>query len=443
MEASQPAGFGHAARGRQLHSWKEVAAYLGVTVRSAQRWEKSAGLPVRRLGSGRSARVVAFTGELDEWIRAGGAAAAQPGNSVAAGERRPRLRRRLLAAFAAGCVAILVLVLWSLEGAGEPENWSLSADGTLTVRDARGTVLWQKQFPGQHREADPASPPPVLVADIDGDGRREVLLQRFPPGLSRPYSSLLCFEHEGRLRWEFRYDARKTFGGRTFEPEFRPQLVVPARLRGHRFLVTVANHRIWYPSQVALLEARSGRLVEEYWHPGLIRHGLLHDLDRDGQEEFLFAGINNPGEGLGHAALGVLKLPFSQAPRNVAPGGERFPPVTGGGEFRYVLFPQPDVNRAAGMWPIPNELAIDHRGRIRVALPLPEAGAIVYYLDDTLAVVECRFSDNLFALHERYYRQGLLDHRLSERELAQLRRVIPFPAAPDGNHPELDRLWRF
>lgn len=441
MDAPEPASFGQPSRGRKLHSWKEVAAYLGVTVRSAQRWEKTGGLPVRRLGRGRSARVVAFTGELDQWIQAGGAAEA--GDVAAAGERRSRLRRWLLAAFAAGCVATLVVVLLSFEGAGEPENWSLSADGTLTVRDARGAVLWQKQFPGQHREADPASPPPVLVTDIDGDGRREVLLQRFQPGLSRPCSSLLCFEHEGRLRWEFRYDARKTFGGRTFEPEFRPQLVVPARLQGRPFLVTVANHRIWYPAQVALLDASSGRLVEEYWHPGLIRHGLLHDLDRDGQEEFLFAGINNPGEGLGHAALGVLKLPFSKAPRRAALSDGRFPPLTGGGEFLYVLFPRPDVNRVAGFWPIPYDLSMDHQGRIRLALPLPEAGAIVYYLDDQLAVVECRFSDNFAALHERFYRQGLLDHRLSQRELAELQRVVPFPAAPDGNDPELERLWRY
>ena len=34
-----------------LQSWKEIAAFLGVTVRSVQRWE-SAGLPVYRQGSG-------------------------------------------------------------------------------------------------------------------------------------------------------------------------------------------------------------------------------------------------------------------------------------------------------------------------------------------------------------------------------------------------------
>ncbi len=443
MDAPEPASFGQPPRGRKLHSWKEVAAYLGVTVRSAQRWEKTGGLPVRRLGRGRSARVVAFTGELDAWVRAGGAADAQRGNIAAAGERQWWRRWWFLAAFAAGCVAVLVLVLWSLKAAREPENWSLLADGTLTVRDARGAVLWQKQFPGQRSRAEPTAQPPVLVADIDGDGRREVLFQASSAGPSRPYGSLLCFENTGRLRWEFRYDARKTFAGRSFEPEYDPQLVLPVRIGGRGFLVTVANHRIWYPSQVALLDARSGHMIEEYWHPGLIRHCLAHDMNGDGQQELVFAGINNPGEGLGHAALGVLKLPFSQAPRRAARSDGRFAPLTGGGEFLYVLFPRPDVSRVAGLWPIPYDLSVDHLGRIRVALPLPERGALVYYLDGQLTVVECRFSDNFAALHERFYRQGLLDHRLSQRELAALERVVPFPGAPDGNDPELERLWRY
>jgi hypothetical protein len=33
----------------ELHSWKEIVAYLRVTVRTAQIWEVERGLPVRRL----------------------------------------------------------------------------------------------------------------------------------------------------------------------------------------------------------------------------------------------------------------------------------------------------------------------------------------------------------------------------------------------------------
>ena len=51
-----------------LNSWKEIAAYLGRGVRTAQRWEKY-GLPVRRLAPGPRASVIADAREIDKWIQ--------------------------------------------------------------------------------------------------------------------------------------------------------------------------------------------------------------------------------------------------------------------------------------------------------------------------------------------------------------------------------------
>ena len=53
----------------RLDSWKEIAAYLKRGVRTVQRWERTAGLPVRRVASPRGA-VYAFKAELDRWWRA-------------------------------------------------------------------------------------------------------------------------------------------------------------------------------------------------------------------------------------------------------------------------------------------------------------------------------------------------------------------------------------
>lgn len=51
-----------------LHSWKEIARYLGCGVRTVQRWEHDLGMPVRRpRGEIRSA-VIALTSELDDWL---------------------------------------------------------------------------------------------------------------------------------------------------------------------------------------------------------------------------------------------------------------------------------------------------------------------------------------------------------------------------------------
>ncbi len=50
----------------RLDSWKEIAAYLKRGVRTAQRWEREAGVPVRRVATERGA-VYAFRSELDAW----------------------------------------------------------------------------------------------------------------------------------------------------------------------------------------------------------------------------------------------------------------------------------------------------------------------------------------------------------------------------------------
>ncbi|HSK09764.1 MAG TPA: hypothetical protein VK911_09315, partial [Vicinamibacterales bacterium] len=52
----------------RLTGWKEIAANLGKTVRTVQRWERELGLPVRRIGSGRGETVYAFVEELDRWL---------------------------------------------------------------------------------------------------------------------------------------------------------------------------------------------------------------------------------------------------------------------------------------------------------------------------------------------------------------------------------------
>ena len=50
-----------------LTSWKEIAAHLGKGVRTAQRWEREIGLPVRRPAENRHI-VVALAADLDNWI---------------------------------------------------------------------------------------------------------------------------------------------------------------------------------------------------------------------------------------------------------------------------------------------------------------------------------------------------------------------------------------
>jgi hypothetical protein len=122
--------------------------------------------------------------------------------------------------------------------------------------------------------------------------------------------------------------------------------------------------------------------------------------------------------------------------------GDPFPPLTGGGELAYALLPLPDVDKAMGLLPMPANFKIDG-GHITVETPTPELGGIVYVLDFDLNTVEYRFSDNFAAFHRRLAVQHLLDHVLTAEESRPLGKVVRFPAAPDGNSPELKRVWKF
>ena len=67
-----------------LHGWKEISAFLGVSVRTAQRWERVSGLPVRRIQAQRGHSAFASAADVRAWLGAAGTAeraaapAAQP-----------------------------------------------------------------------------------------------------------------------------------------------------------------------------------------------------------------------------------------------------------------------------------------------------------------------------------------------------------------------------
>jgi tetratricopeptide (TPR) repeat protein len=51
-----------------LDSWKDVARYLGHSIRTCQRLEQEAGLPVHRMDGSPKAHVFAYTTEIDRWL---------------------------------------------------------------------------------------------------------------------------------------------------------------------------------------------------------------------------------------------------------------------------------------------------------------------------------------------------------------------------------------
>lgn len=284
---------------RELQSWKEIAAYLDITIRTAQKWESERGLPVRRLPGPRG-RVFALEEDLDAWKSQLGEQPEQgesqaPQSDATDQPTRPTEHRRwIVAAAALLAVSLSIFVVYSRTRTKEPATFQVRGNAFLAI-SASGEILWQKTFPALlHPLTPPATPPStaVVAVDLDGDGDTEVL---FNPVFENPGAhELICWNVDGTERWRYAVRKKVRSSEQTFEPLYWIERFVPLASSGAKAsqVLVVANHHQLYPSQVALLSA-DGVLQGEYWHPGHLHVIERMDLDHDGSAEILLGGISN------------------------------------------------------------------------------------------------------------------------------------------------------
>jgi len=115
------------AREKPLQSWKEIAAYLERDERTARRWEKEEGLPVRRHRGDRRSSVYAYPSELSTWREA-----RKPRES----DHRPWWNRPVAVAIAAVGVLSTVLIVWLVRYSPilSPPNPLIEASEGITIR---------------------------------------------------------------------------------------------------------------------------------------------------------------------------------------------------------------------------------------------------------------------------------------------------------------------
>jgi hypothetical protein len=418
--------------GGELSSWKEIAAYLGVGLRTAQIWEQERALPVHRLPGGRG-RVLANVAELDAWKRSGALqtteplpAAPPPAPVSDAPPAAPRRNWRRFAIWP-GAAALVALALAVHYWPRKPVSYRVERD-TFIALDARGWECWRKMFPYRLLEANSPdiSSRYTWIGDLDGDGRNEVLFAPHPVTSQQDSTPLICYDDRGVERWRFVNRRRVRTTTEDFAPIFGlARFLVTPRGRGLPNVVLVATtHYLYYPSQVAML-APDGRVLGAYWHSGHLNFLQAADLDNDGNTEFYLAGISNAW----HAATLVVLdqdsfVGASQEPQ--APGYQLLgfsPPA----ERSRVIFPRSCLNTTFDPYNPVFSLNVGSGEIVLQTMELIGHGAgIFHHLSPDLRKHRVSISDSYRIEYQRAKAAGQLDPSCGLEQIAELR-ILPPP----------------
>jgi hypothetical protein len=410
---------------QEFTSWKEIADYLGVTVRTAQKWEEERGLPIKRLPGGR-ARVLADPAELAAWKSA---ILDKPGRwaSLAFLRKYAILTTGLLLLLAAGLLGAYLAV----NGRGPPALLRVEQH-VLVVSDENGRELWRRAF------GWPLAPDNYAAGfqyrrfwfgDLDGDGRVELVFVAVPHIASAEGVPLICFSDKGAEKWRFVPGRTVTTRIETFNPPYTVQnFIVSSVGKGRAPSVIVSSgHYPYYPAQVALLSPQ-GKLLREYWHSGYLYHIQLADLDRDGSDEIYLAGINNGYKSATMVVLDPDTMGGASVEENLDYQLQGFP---AGRERARFLFPRSCLNRKFEDHNFITELLVQ-AGSITVGVDeARRSSSILYHFTPRLGIEKVVVTHAFHLVHAEMHAAGQLDHRLTPREEAafhNIRVLVPPPA---------------
>lgn len=406
---------------QQLTSWKEIADYLGISLRTAQTWEREQGLPVQRM-PGEKGRVIADPAELDRWRRSTFRTRSWWSNPTYLRIIAVTLATLLLAVLAYQFVAYLV------QHRREQAASFRIGRRSLTILNSKGIDMWRKAFPEPLESADYSDAAlavhrKVAFADIEGDGAVETLFVYSPLNSFRDPSALYCFSRNGEERWSFAPARTNPNNGSGGTHVINDLLVAHARGETDAYVLLLDCQLPAHSAKLFVLSPR-GEMLATFAHEGHL--GMLEtaDVDGCGREEILMGGFASERH---EAELIVLEMPRKSSPasaeetRSTAPLQLR--------EKAVLAFPRTCVNQKLEE---SNRIAhVVQTGDVLtvVVSELSEDASVevTYQLDKQLQVKDVWFSDTLRNLHRTLRTQGVLDHQLTDDEIAELKKITRLP----------------
>jgi len=476
--------------GGRLDGWKEIAAYFAKSVRTVQRWEKELGLPIHRVGTGRGESVQALVEELERWRETPRARTAveeaepaEPGDQEApespvaaapgaeprtlepsrvpepaAGARRSPRGKPVtfwewltatpptdwiisLAVMLVTVTAIVWAVRPTLLGirpsapAGEPEPPRVPSSfvvtgNSLQVFDFDKRLLWVHQFDFPlHEQAyeDSAQARTVLIDELDGNGRVEVLFVS-EPGL--PTSrGLYCFNADGSLRFRHQPGRTVRFGTTDYTGPWRASRVFTTGRPNEPKSIWLASYDLaGFPAVLERLDA-TGQVSGEYWSGGQV--GSV-ELSPPGGPRLVYVGASD--DEYRSASLAVLddSRPVGASPSaSPAYRCQGCPPGT---PIAFLLFPRAEAARIVDGMAIVDDIRFDTLGRIVLSVRHETALQVGpderdkarthYFLNSAFQVLNAQFDQSYRSVHARLEQARLVDHPFGPRDEGDLWPVL-------------------
>jgi hypothetical protein len=446
-----------------LNGWKEIAAYLGKSPRSAQRWERDLSLPVRRINTAEGGSIVyAHRSELDLW-RAGQNAlpAASNGNdhsgevnghdyadaivdaiapeivaarsSVSVAKRSALGRavewsQRPVPVWSAALVVCLAFgtafaIDWVPLADGQPRTAEIVGD-ELQAFSQGGRLLWTHSF-GRVAHVASTSRRPSLVADIDGDGVDELVVPvRFArfPDRSEESDAVVAFDRRGTVRWLVRPEPTLSDGEATFAGPWNVRdLAVGHTPQGSRVWVAY-SHNTWRPGLIVEIAPDGTQRIRH------VQGGRFYTLHYwpTSRGHFLAAGgsINE----FSRPSLVIIDVtgPPSRSPQRDEPllscdGCPTADPKA------FILFPTSEVTTALVRpygWV---NRGVTHGDELRISTDDGFGEGSVALVTADFRVVEFERSDRYWQAHRNLESQGRLSHTVDQ--------------CPDRDQPAQIMVW--
>jgi hypothetical protein len=340
-----------------LSSWKEIARYLQIDVRTCQRWENSFGLPVHRIGQSARSRVLAYPDELDRW-RSQTYKSKHEEGAVPEDVPRSRPARRKRVAFLIVPAAAMVILGSVIAVDRTPDGFRIQGsrlvitnkfglrlwDFETSLPDLQKTAFYRMRFQ-EKRYLSPAEGelsrfPLLIIRDLDGDGKKEILFA--PETISgQGIGVLYLLDGRGRLVWEFQTGQGVRVGTRDYPPDFVINLIDVQDFNGDGRLEILVGSHCWNesPMRIVLLDLKKN-ILGDFWHFGQLADFSLTPVDKNGRSQLVFVGQNNEYDCPTLVVLDPLHM-RGCSPQNPA---SAFAGMDKGTELCYIRFPNTEVD---------------------------------------------------------------------------------------------------